>query len=224
NKLAHALDQFQIDPADCVCADLGCNVGGFTDCLLRRGARRVYAVDTGFGALDWKLRRDPRVVVMERTNALHLTLPEPIDLVTIDVAWTRQTLILPRALELIRRGPQRETTRPNQLSQPPTPATFAPHAPAESPLHPSPQPPTPAQDGVPTHGIIISLIKPHYEADPHQLRRGRLDPESAARVVDDVIRRLAELRIFVECTTPSPLPGDAGNREWLALIRLTPTP
>jgi len=86
-----------------VTADFGCNVGGFTDCLLREGARRVYAVDTGYGALAWKLRQDERVVVMERTNAMHVVLPEPADLIAIDVAWTRQRRILPNALRQVSR-------------------------------------------------------------------------------------------------------------------------
>lgn len=96
-KLAGALDAFAIDPAGWVCADFGCNVGGFTDCLLQRGAAKVYAVDTGYGALAWALRKDPRVVVMERTNALHAEPPESADLVTVDVAWTPQRLIIPAA-------------------------------------------------------------------------------------------------------------------------------
>lgn len=101
-KLDHALAVFDLDVRGMTCADLGCNAGGFVDCLLQRGATRVYAVDTGYGALDYKLRKDPRVVVMERTNAMHVTLPEPMDLVTIDVAWTRQKHILPAAAKLIR--------------------------------------------------------------------------------------------------------------------------
>ncbi len=96
-KLAAALDAVGLSVAGMVCADLGCNVGGFTDCLLRRGAARVVAVDTGYGALAWKLRTDERVVVMERTNALHVEPTEPVDLVVIDVAWTPQRLILPAA-------------------------------------------------------------------------------------------------------------------------------
>src|SRR5436309_2115272 len=92
-KLDHALDVFKIDVAGLTCADLGCNVGGFVDCLLQRGAAKVYAVDTGYGVLDWKLRKDARVIVMERTNAMHVALPERVTLVTIDVAWTRQQYI-----------------------------------------------------------------------------------------------------------------------------------
>jgi 23S rRNA (cytidine1920-2'-O)/16S rRNA (cytidine1409-2'-O)-methyltransferase len=100
-KLDHALDHFKLDAAGLTCADLGCSTGGFTDCLLQRGATKVYAVDTGYGMLDWKLRNDPRVVVMERTNAMHVTLPEPVALVTIDVAWTKQRHILPAAASLL---------------------------------------------------------------------------------------------------------------------------
>ncbi len=87
-----------------VCADLGCNTGGFVDCVLRRGAVKVYAVDTGYGVLDWKLRKDPRVVVMERTNAMHVSLGELVDFVSIDVAWTRQDKILPAARRLLKPG------------------------------------------------------------------------------------------------------------------------
>ena len=89
------LDAFAVDPAGRVCADLGCSTGGFTDVLLRRGAARVYAVDTGYGVLDWRLRNDSRVVVMERTNAMHAELPEPASLVVIDAGWTRQAKLLP---------------------------------------------------------------------------------------------------------------------------------
>ncbi|HEV7299568.1 MAG TPA: SAM-dependent methyltransferase [Tepidisphaeraceae bacterium] len=100
-KLEHALATFGMDVTGLTCADLGCNAGGFTDCLLQRGAARVYAVDTGYGVLDWKLRKDPRVVVMERTNAMHVILPEPVAFVCIDVAWTRQRNILPAAHRLL---------------------------------------------------------------------------------------------------------------------------
>jgi len=96
-KLAAALDRFGIDPAGWVCADFGSHVGGFVDVLLRRGAARVFAVDTGYGTLDYSLRRDARVVVLERRNALHTEPPAACRLVTIDVGWTRQALILPAA-------------------------------------------------------------------------------------------------------------------------------
>jgi 23S rRNA (cytidine1920-2'-O)/16S rRNA (cytidine1409-2'-O)-methyltransferase len=100
-KLAFALDHFAVDPSGMLCADLGCNVGGFTDCLLQRGARKVYAVDTGYGTLAWKLRTDECVVTVERTNALHWEAPERFDLLVIDLGWTRQSHILPTASGMI---------------------------------------------------------------------------------------------------------------------------
>lgn len=96
-KLAAALDRFDVCVTGWTCVDFGSHVGGFVDCLLQRGAAKVYAVEPGYGVLDYRLRRDPRVVACERTNALHYVCPEPCDLATIDVGWTRQRLILPAA-------------------------------------------------------------------------------------------------------------------------------
>jgi 23S rRNA (cytidine1920-2'-O)/16S rRNA (cytidine1409-2'-O)-methyltransferase len=98
-KLEHALDIFDFDVTGMRCADLGCNVGGFTDCLLQRGAASVFAVDTGYGTLAWKLRSDERVTTLERSNALHLEPPELVDLVVIDLGWTPQTLALPAGMK-----------------------------------------------------------------------------------------------------------------------------
>lgn len=103
-KLEAALRQFRVDVAGLTCADLGSNVGGFVDCLLRHGAATVYSIDTSYGTLAWKLRKDPRVVVMERTNALHAKLPEPVQLITIDVGWTKQSRILPQAATMLAAG------------------------------------------------------------------------------------------------------------------------
>lgn len=95
-KLAHALAAFGIDATDRVCADLGVSTGGFTDCLLQAGARRVYAVDVGYGQVDERIRRDERVVMLERTNARYLgPLSEPASLVTIDVSFISLALIFP---------------------------------------------------------------------------------------------------------------------------------
>lgn len=106
-KLAGAFDAFGICPQGWVAADVGASTGGFTDCLLQRGAERVYAIDVGYGQLHWNLRTDPRVVVMERTNARYLeALPEPIDLVTIDVSFISLRLILPRVKGWLRPGGQ----------------------------------------------------------------------------------------------------------------------
>jgi 23S rRNA (cytidine1920-2'-O)/16S rRNA (cytidine1409-2'-O)-methyltransferase len=100
-KLAHALDVFGVDPAGRVCMDVGASTGGFTDCLLQRGAARVYALDVGYGQLDQRLRDDPRVVVMERVNARHLApdaLPEPCGLITIDVSFISLAKVVPALL------------------------------------------------------------------------------------------------------------------------------
>lgn len=184
-KLAAALDAFKLDVAGWTCADLGCNVGGFTDCLLQHGAVKVYAVDTGYGALAWKLRQDPRVVVLERTNALHL---DPITLtdfpgchlVTIDLAWTRQAHAIPAALKWLnaRGGPAAR---------------------------------------------IITLIKPHYEADRALLRQGVLEAGDARRVMEEVLARLPALGVRVSGWIESPIRGGAGkgktgNVEYLALV------
>ena len=109
-KLAAALQAFNLDPTGWVCADLGSHVGGFVDCLLQHGAARVYAVEPGYGVLDYRLRRDPRVVVCERTNALSYACPVPCDLVTIDVGWTPQRLILPVARRCLKPGGGRVLT------------------------------------------------------------------------------------------------------------------
>jgi 23S rRNA (cytidine1920-2'-O)/16S rRNA (cytidine1409-2'-O)-methyltransferase len=95
-KLSHALDAFGLEVADLIAADIGASTGGFTDCLLQRGAQRVYAVDVGKGQLDYRLRNDLRVVVMEGVNARYLeTLPEPIDIATVDVSFISLRAILP---------------------------------------------------------------------------------------------------------------------------------
>jgi 23S rRNA (cytidine1920-2'-O)/16S rRNA (cytidine1409-2'-O)-methyltransferase len=104
-KLEHALEEFKLDVTGLRCADFGCNVGGFTDCLLQRGAKHLIAIDTGYGALAWKLRQDPRVETRERTNALHAEAPAGgVDLVVLDLAWTPQRLAIPAALKWLAPG------------------------------------------------------------------------------------------------------------------------
>jgi 23S rRNA (cytidine1920-2'-O)/16S rRNA (cytidine1409-2'-O)-methyltransferase len=173
-KLEHALVEFGIDVAGLVCADLGCSTGGFTDCMLQRGAAKVYAVDTGYGVLDWKLRKDPRVVVMERTNAMHLEIPEPVDLVTIDVAWTKQRHILPAARRILK-----------------------------------------------PDGRIVTLIKPHYEAEASMLRKGILLTEHLESVMSSVSADIEASGFAILGITESPIKGAKGNTEMLAHLRLT---
>jgi 23S rRNA (cytidine1920-2'-O)/16S rRNA (cytidine1409-2'-O)-methyltransferase len=170
-KLDHALRILAVEANGLVCADLGCSTGGFTDCWLRHNAARVYAVDTGYGVLDWKLRNDTRVVVVERTNAMHVTLPEAVDRISIDVAWTKQEKILPSARRLLK-----------------------------------------------PDGRIVTLIKPHYEADPKQLRKGVLPEEAVASVVEETLARVTACGFRVLGTVGSPIKGSKGNSEVLALL------
>ncbi len=106
-KLAAGLDAFGVTPAGWVCADIGASTGGFTDCLLQRGAARVYAIDVGYGQLAWSLRQDPRVISMERANIRLLEpLPEPVTLAVIDVSFIGLGLVLPRVAALLSAGGQ----------------------------------------------------------------------------------------------------------------------
>lgn len=99
-KMEAALEAFKLDVTDFTCVDLGCNVGGFTDCLLQNGAAKVYSIDTGYAVFAWKLRNDDRVVVKERTNALHCEpLVNSLDLAVIDMSWTKQAYTIPAALK-----------------------------------------------------------------------------------------------------------------------------
>ena len=172
-KLDHALTTFSLDIEGKICADLGCSTGGFTDCLLRRGAAKVFAVDTGYGVLDWKLRKDPRVVVMERTNAMHVDLPERVELITIDVGWTRQRNILPSARRLLAPG-----------------------------------------------GNVVTLVKPHYEAEASALRKGIL-PESAVGEILESVKIGAEREGWIGLNSVrSPIRGSGGNIEFLAQLAI----
>lgn len=106
-KLERALDNFAIDPAGAICLDVGASTGGFTDVLLARGAARIYAVDVGHGQLAWKLRQDARVVVLERTNARHLSaaqIPEPIDIIVCDASFIGLETVLPTPMSFASTG------------------------------------------------------------------------------------------------------------------------
>ncbi|MFC1858308.1 TlyA family RNA methyltransferase [Thermodesulfobacteriota bacterium] len=106
-KLAEAVRTFGICVSGFVCLDVGASTGGFTDCLLQHGASCVYAVDVGYGQLAWKLRQDPRVVVIERTNIRYMlrdALPQPVDLVTIDVSFISLRIVVPAVLKFLKRN------------------------------------------------------------------------------------------------------------------------
>jgi len=107
DKLAAALDAGSIAPRGHICLDVGCSTGGFTDCLLQQGAAKVYAVDVGYGQFDWRLRQDPRVVLIERTNIRYIersAIQDPIDLTAIDVSFISLTKVLPPVLQFLAPG------------------------------------------------------------------------------------------------------------------------
>ena len=175
-KLAHALDEFDIDPSGLTALDVGASTGGFTDCLLQRGATRVYAVDVGHGQLAYTLRQDPRVVCMEKLNARYpFQIPEPVDLLVIDVSFISLTLALPAPVTHLRKA-----------------------------------------------GYGIALVKPQFEARRGEVGRGGVIRNDALR--EDILMRVEQwlsARDDVELlnTIPSPITGDAGNQEFLALLR-----
>lgn len=176
-KLEAALDTFDVEVTDLVVLDAGLSTGGFTDCLLQRGARKVYGVDVGHGQVAEKIRQDARVVVMEQTNLRHLTtLPELVDLVTLDLSFISIIKVLPAVVALMKPDAR-----------------------------------------------LICLIKPQFEAERQEIRRGGLvtDPTIHKRVITQVIAACAELglRLMAE-PIESPLPGNtSGNLEFLALFQ-----
>lgn len=106
-KLIHALREFKLDINNCVCIDIGVSTGGFTDCLLKNGAKKVYAIDVGYGQLDYRLRNDKRVVVLEKTNIRELEIErieEDVDLVTIDVSFIGLEKVFPKVNEILKSG------------------------------------------------------------------------------------------------------------------------
>lgn len=198
DKLQAAVDNFQVDVKGKLVLDVGSSTGGFVDCLLQNGASKVYSVDTAYGELAWKLRNDPRVVVMERTNILHLQhLPgvkahlgggkakgtsgvssgspkvNKVDLATIDAGWTKLELVLPVVKKFLK-----------------------------------------------PDGMIIALLKPHYEADKRLLKKGVLPIDLAEQVKDQVINRVQGLGFRVEKMMESPILGGGGNKEFLLKLAL----
>jgi 23S rRNA (cytidine1920-2'-O)/16S rRNA (cytidine1409-2'-O)-methyltransferase len=176
-KLAAALDAFAIDPAGLDCLDVGASTGGFTDLLLSRGARRVIALDVGRGQLDWRLRTDPRVTVVEGVNARRLgadDLPFPVGLATVDVSFISLGLVVP---------------------------ALKPH------LVPG--------------GLLVCLVKPQFEAGRELVGKGGIVRDEAVRrrVVDDTVAAVVGLGFELVGKVPSPIRGQKGNLEELAIFR-----
>ena len=196
-KLAAALDAFQLDVADVCALDVGASTGGFTDCLLQRGARLVYAVDVGYGQLAWKLRSDPRVVVLERTNIRHLdALPlDPngraphITLAVIDASFISLELVLPPTLHLMRQNADSENANGENAN-------------------------------------IVALIKPQFEAGKENVGKGGVvrDQKVHRSVLQETLSTARNLGLVTRGVTVSPLLGPAGNVEFLVWWQQDPSP
>ena len=191
-KLDAALEAFKVDVKGLTCADVGASTGGFTDCLLQRGAAKVYAIDVGKGILHWKLRNDPRVVLMEETNARFVeSLPEPISLGTIDASFISLKILLPVVKKWV--APLRLPPNSTNLGG------------------------VPRRD----EGDIITLIKPQFEAGKKDVARGDgviRDPQTHRQVLLDVLTFAQAEGFKVRGLIKSPLLGPKGNIEFLAWL------
>jgi 23S rRNA (cytidine1920-2'-O)/16S rRNA (cytidine1409-2'-O)-methyltransferase len=177
-KLVAALDAFSISPEGLECLDIGASTGGFTDVLLQKGAKRVIALDVGRGQLDWRLRNDPRVVVMEGVNARQLDtveLPFPAALVTVDVSFISLRLVVPALL---------------------------PH--------------------LTTKAWLVCLVKPQFEAGRDQVGKGGIvrDESIRRKTIDETVHSLKGLGLELVGVVESPIRGQKGNLEELAVFRL----
>ncbi len=199
-KLDAALEGFKVDVTGLTCADVGASTGGFTDCLLQRGAAKVYAIDVGKGILHWKLRNDPRIVVMEETNARFVeSLPEAISLATIDAAFISLKILLPVVKPWLLRS---EINREERKVR-------------EEKLNLS------ALSGSEAEGNIIALIKPQFEAGKKDVARGDGVIRDAAihrQVLGDVLTFAQAEGFSVRGLIKSPLLGPKGNAEFLAWL------
>ena len=177
-KLVAALDEFDISPEGIDCLDVGASTGGFTDVLLARGARRVIALDVGRGQLDWRLRNDSRVIVLEGVNARHLdaeTLPFTAALATVDVSFISLRLVVPSLL---------------------------PHLASEA--------------------LLVCLVKPQFEAGRDQVGKGGIVRDESIRreTIDSTVDAIKELGLESVGLIESPIRGQKGNLEELAVFRL----
>jgi len=197
-KLDAALESFGIDVTGLVCADVGASTGGFTDCMLQRGADRVYAIDVGKGILHWKLRNHPKVVVMEQTNARYVeSLPEPVDFVTIDASFISLKVLLPVVKKWI-------------LPSPPSPLSSGERG---------------AEGGA--RGDLVALIKPQFEAGRKDVSRGDgviRKPEIHSQVLLDVLTFAQSEGFGIKGLVRSPIQGPKGNIEFLAWLEMAGEP
>ena len=192
-KLEAALDEWGVDLNGIVCVDIGASTGGFTDLMLQRGAARVYAIDVGYGQLDYKLRNDPRVVNMERTNVRLLDVeefPERAGFIAIDVSFISLKLVLPVAAGLLDKGGVSHMNRPlgsgNHMNR----------------------------------SLLVCLVKPQFEAERGQVGKGGIVRDSAVHeaVVDKVKGYASDNGFKVNGVIESPILGTKGNKEFLVLL------
>lgn len=176
-KLEKALDYFAITITDLVVLDAGLSTGGFTDCLLQRGALRVYGIDVGYGQVHEKIRTDPRVKVLERTNLRYLEasqIDECVDLVTLDLSFISLVKVMDAVCRVLK----------------------------------------------PT-GELITLIKPQFEAERHEVGRGGIikDPAVHKKVIEKVVHALEQFGFACQGVIESPIEGTQGNKEFLAYFK-----
>ena len=191
-KLERALDHWRIDVNDLVCLDVGASTGGFTDCLLQRGAARVIAVDTGYGQMDFRLRQDPRVRLLEKTNARYLTheaLGEFVSFVAMDVSFISATLVLPAVIATA--FPSSDSGETGVLARPGTNSKEGKN--------------------------VVVLVKPQFEAGREQVGKGGIVRDEAAQkaAVERVRQCLIQLGAQKTDHIDSPILGAEGNREFL---------
>jgi 23S rRNA (cytidine1920-2'-O)/16S rRNA (cytidine1409-2'-O)-methyltransferase len=174
-KLEHALIHFAIDPSGLIALDAGLSTGGFTDCLLQFGAAKIYGIDVGYGQVHEKIRKNPAVIIKERTNLRYLDdLGELVDLVTLDLSFISLLKVMDAVNKLLKPG-----------------------------------------------GQLITLIKPQFEAERHEVGRGGIIYDQAVhqRVVETVGIAVQDYGYTLVGTTPSPITGSDGNKEFLAYFK-----
>lgn len=244
-KLQAALDTFKIDVKDLIVLDVGSSTGGFVDCLLQNGAAKVYSVDTSYGELAWKLRKDERVAVLERTNILHLEyLPSSVILSGAKRSEESPTNVGPKVSETSsgiphsvrndKKGVQDDLIKAsmtgdnNKVDLITIDASWT-KLELILPVVKNFLRRHPREDGDPKISQIIALLKPHYEAEPltrkaryqaekKDLVKGVLPKEIAEKVKDEVIERVEDLGFRVEKQMESPILGGGGNTEYLLLL------
>ncbi len=179
-KLEKAIQEFNIDFTSAIMLDVGASTGGYTDCALQHGAEKIYALDVGYGQLDWKLRNDPRVINMEKTNVRYLRLEDldqRVDFITVDVSFISTRLVFPGLKDLLK-----------------------------------------------DDGIIISLIKPQFEAGKNQVgKKGVVrDPDLHRKILADCIKYAEEADFKCTNITYSPITGPSGNIEYFIKLEKYP--